>query len=294
MINDVLFSNLEYNMSDYPYSITVGEIHEDYMIHTHDYAELVIILNGEALHIVDDETYKISAGDVYLIREKTAHGFSNVKHLAICNIGIKNDALTVKYPDLKNLPGYQALYVLEPYYRREHQFRSRLHLDYPSLQHVISIINNMNDEYNKKEEGFRSMFVSYLLNIMIYLSRIYPKMKNEYNNKVLTIANAVTHMERCYDKKVRIDELAKKAGVSTRQFNRIFKKNYGVSPVDYLIKLRIDKTALLLSNTDMSIIDIAIENGFCDSTHFARQFKTVLGVTPTAYRKSKNNKIGIE
>lgn len=285
MITHIKFSDHKDWLTDFPYYINIGEISNDFKLHTHDFSELFIILGGDAIHLVDDYSYSVTAGDVYVIKEKTVHGFTKVNHLTICNIMLKGNSLTSQYSDLKNMPGYQALFVLEPYYRKEQQFSNRLHLDYSSLKQVIPIINALKTEYQERMDGFKSMFLSYLLNLVIYLSRVYVQGMNDSNGKLLDIANAISYMETNYYRKITLDELSKMSGMSARNFDRIFKQNYGSSPISYLLKLRIDKAASMLRDTDMSITEIALDRGFNDSTYFSRQFKALTGVTPKMYRK---------
>ena len=287
MINHILFSDVENSLIDFPFHIQLGEINDDFEAHTHDFSELFIIISGEALHVVGNDLYKVSAGDVYVItgRSKVVHSFTKVNRLNICNVMIKDETYLTKFDDLKNLPGFQALFILEPQFRKEHQFESRLRLDYQSLKHVIPIITVMYEDYTRREDGFRTMFLSNLLHLVVYLSRVYTKKLGESENKLLNIASAVSYMESHFNKQLSLELLAKMAGISPRHFIRVFRQGFGESPINYLINLRIDKAISLIKETDSSIIEIAMECGFYDSTYFARKFKEATGMTPTTFRK---------
>ena len=66
---------------------------------------------------------------------------------------------------------------------------------------------------------------------------------------------------------------------------RIFKEATGQTPIDYRLRLRIKHAMRLLCDTDDPISRIASQVGFSDSNYFTRQFRTIIGTTPRAYRQ---------
>jgi AraC-like DNA-binding protein len=86
--------------------------------------------------------------------------------------------------------------------------------------------------------------------------------------------------------KVSIDMLAGVAGLSPFYFARAFKKSEGVTPHDYLIRRRVERTMELLAGTDLALSEIAIAAGFSDQSHCARRFREHVGVCPHDYRWS--------
>lgn len=85
-----------------------------------------------------------------------------------------------------------------------------------------------------------------------------------------------------------VEQMAKRVGLSKSRFYTIYKSIYGSTPVDDLIRARIDsaKNALLFSKR--SILDISESLGYNNLTHFMRQFKALTGTTPDQYRKREN------
>ena len=68
----------------FPFFIQYGTHDEDLCLHTHaDFSELVIVLSGTATHVVDGEEYPIRKGDVFVIRNNTAHGYKHPKNFHI-------------------------------------------------------------------------------------------------------------------------------------------------------------------------------------------------------------------
>ena len=73
---------------------------------------------------------------------------------------------------------------------------------------------------------------------------------------------------------------------------RVFRKATGQTPIEYLVRLRIQKSTELLRNTDFSITEIALQVGFNDSNYFTRQFRNSLGESPRSYRQKKSRRHG--
>ncbi|MEW6305962.1 MAG: helix-turn-helix domain-containing protein [Verrucomicrobiota bacterium] len=80
-------------------------------------------------------------------------------------------------------------------------------------------------------------------------------------------------------------QLARLAGLSGRTFERQFRRHYGVSPQQYLRRLRVRLACHALVYTGHSIGRIAVDHGFTDQSHFTREFREEIGQTPGDYRK---------
>ena len=79
-------------------------------------------------------------------------------------------------------------------------------------------------------------------------------------------------------------ELARSAGLSTRQLERLFRKYLNRSPARYYLELRLNKARLLLLQTNMSVIDVALACGFVSASHFSKCYRDFFGRTPRKER----------
>ena len=94
------------------------------------------------------------------------------------------------------------------------------------------------------------------------------------------------HIDSNIDQRISVEALAKLANLSICYFVRAFKQSVGVTPHDYLIRRRVKRTMELLSDTDMSLSEIALAAGFADQSHCARRFRQHVGMSPRDYRWS--------
>ena len=79
-------------------------------------------------------------------------------------------------------------------------------------------------------------------------------------------------------------ELARKANLSTRQLERLFRKYLQTTPTRYYLNLRLARARFLLRQTSMSILSIALACGFVSASHFSKCYREIYGRTPRAER----------
>ncbi|VVO17702.1 helix-turn-helix domain-containing protein [Pseudomonas fluorescens] len=105
--------------------------------------------------------------------------------------------------------------------------------------------------------------------------------KHQALNKVLLYIDQ--HFQESIDQK----ELAKRCGMTTFRFSRLFKEVNGLGYMDYILSKRMDYARELLDNSQMPITSIGYEVGFKDPSYFARAFKQFAGCTPSEYRQTR-------
>jgi len=92
-------------------------------------------------------------------------------------------------------------------------------------------------------------------------------------------------MEAHADQRVPLATLARRAGLSTFHFLRVFTRVLGVTPHQYLVAARLRRAARLLADPSRPVTDVAFEAGFGDLSHFVRTFRRAAGVSPGRFRR---------
>lgn len=128
--------------------------------------------------------------------------------------------------------------------------------------------------------------------IAVHLARNYAELVSEAHRgspslpgfKLRQITDWMTqHM----DEEFSLDQLAGQAGLSKFHFIRLFKNSTESSPSRYHTALRMDAARRLLRETKKSVVEIALDVGYANPSHFARLFRRQTGLTPSDYRQQR-------
>jgi AraC-like DNA-binding protein len=101
----------------------------------------------------------------------------------------------------------------------------------------------------------------------------------------IEIHRVIEYLHRHYAEKLAVAELARIAAMSDAHFSRVFRRETGHPPLDYLIRLRLQKARLLLLAGSDSITEIALKCGFATPSHFTACFQRQCGTTPSDFRR---------
>ena len=130
---------------------------------------------------------------------------------------------------------------------------------------------------------------SYIMQAAFYqIIALHMSEKNELSVDITVPQKVRSFIEINYHQQIKIEDIAKENNYTRNHLYKLFKKEYGISPQEYLLKLRIENAKLLLrDNTkSISVSDVAHAVGFTDCLYFSRLFRKRTGISPTEF---KNN-----
>jgi AraC-like DNA-binding protein len=222
---------------------------------------------------------------VFVIGGARTHSYRDLDRLKLVNVLFRPERLPWRAADLAQLPGYHALFTLEPAWRRRHRFESRLRLTPGELGPVLALVEHLDLELRRREPGFGFMATALFMQLAGLLSRHYGRSPNADSRNLLRIAQAISHLETHFPEPLSLATLAAMARMSKRSFLRAFQASMGLTPIAYLIQLRLHHAAARLRSTRESVTEIAFRCGFSDSNYFTRQFGRIMGQSPRRYRQ---------
>lgn len=125
--------------------------------------------------------------------------------------------------------------------------------------------------------------------LVIHLLRHYSTFTQPITceNRSLThtrLQQAIEYIHAHLDQELSLAEIAGAVNISPTYFANLFKRATGISPHQYVVQQRVERAKLLLSKTDLTIADIALQVGFSNQSHLTRHFKRLIGVTPKQVR----------
>ncbi|MGQ8874504.1 helix-turn-helix domain-containing protein [Paenibacillus sp. TSA_86.1] len=107
------------------------------------------------------------------------------------------------------------------------------------------------------------------------------------------LQQSVHYIDSHYNQMLTVDELASRAGLSRTSYTRHFKRLTGQLPLDYVNRVRLERSKQLLQITDDRLHDIASHVGFSNEYYFSRRFKQYAGVSPGVYRRHHRQEVRV-
>lgn len=98
-----------------------------------------------------------------------------------------------------------------------------------------------------------------------------------------------TYIEEHLGGDLRLEHLAREAGIDTHVFTRAFRRAFDITPHQYVLERRLERAKRLLVDTDMPIVEIALRAGFSSQSHLSTAFRRLTGTSPAAYRRGDDN-----
>jgi len=256
--------------------------------HVHDFIEIVFILGGNGTQFIQGQEYQVTMGDVFVLQGFQSHYFSECDQLNIVNVMLdpkRNPKLI--HPDIHEMTGFQALFILEPQRRHDQRFRNMLRLHFDSLKEIEKGIDALENEINSKREGYRKLVINYLESLLIKISRAYTQLDKPSAKGMVRIQQVIEFIASNFANPLSIERLATVARMSPRHFQRMFKEITGQAPVVYLQNIRIDKACELLKKGDLAVSEVAYQVGFQDRHYFSKCFKQKVGIPPKNFKKGE-------
>ena len=240
---------------------------EPFPDHFHDYYLIGLIEKGARELTCGGQKYITTVGDLFTLTPHEPHGCRSYdgKPFSYRGIGVLPDVMRAA---MREITGQAML----PQFRERILSQSELAC---SLRDLHAMIVREDKEF-RKEEIFL-MLLGQLLRDNAGESPLPDACRDESG-----IGAVCAYLEEHSAEPVSLDQLGKVAGLSKYYLLRSFTKQKGISPYRYLETIRIAKARKLLER-NVPMIEVALQTGFADQSHFSRFFKRLIGVTPRQY-----------
>jgi AraC-like DNA-binding protein len=235
-------------------------------MHRHLSYSLGIVVNGSRQLIIGKSRLLIASGDVFMINSNQPHAIEPTMDPQHNYLIVSMDAGWLA--DQLRCPQPQFYTVIESDLIRK------------ELSVLFDLIIAGNTEF---DEG---SFVGSLIKELSYMA-------NEKNDQLIwdeRIQRAGELLNRRFSENLRLDSIARNSFLSPFHFARLFKKQTGMAPHQYLLDNRLRYARKLLEE-QQAVADVAIMSGFYDASHFIRHFSKFYGVTPLEYQQGILTKI---
>lgn len=253
--------------------------------HYHEFHEFVLIHRGHAVHCINGRETGAYPGEVFLIKPGMRHHFQDADGLTLTNLMFIGWRLTELLEELREMPGFAALFLLDATDEPGQDDLSRVVLNADEQSVAREITDRMLAESKRKAPGYKSALRGMLTELMVLLARARLSAGNVCSEPAHRIAVLVSALTERFFEDWPLARMAEVAGCSVPSLSRHFRAQMRTSPTEYLISLRLSRARQLLLNTDLSVTNIADQTGFADPNYFTRQFRSRTGITPRQYRQ---------
>ena len=257
---------------------------EEYGLHSHEFSELVIVYRGWGEHLIFGERRPICAGDVFLIKEQTRHGYENLHDLALCNLLFDLHEVNNPLFALCRYPVLRSLFLLEPGFSSR---RRGLRLSPEELPEILEILSEIEKEQNGREEDFASAMSAWLVLLTVKLSRLHGTGQEQAQEGSFELYRLLNEISDRSQEEWSRERMAKLAGMSVSTLTRHFRRATGYPPKRISADAALETESASSGESELSISDIADRVGFSDSNYFCRQFKRHYGLPPQKYRNMR-------
>ena len=247
-------------------------------LHDHNYCEYFIVVSGSILHVINGTVQKLKAGDVCFIRPSDRHRY-DVDGSGECDL--INVSFKTAY--FENIKRYFGSPVIDELFSAPQP---------PVITLPNSRISMLKKKHRLLNVGFNKNEIKALLMALIcdvFADFIIEYKKQMQNSVEKWLQSALTQMNTPENIEEGLPALLRYSGFSHGHLCRIMKKEFGVTPNQYVTDLRLQYAANLLSTTDYDILSICVQVGFSSLSHFTTIFKEKYGISPSKYRAAHSS-----
>ncbi len=149
---------------------------------------------------------------------------------------------------------------------------------------VLKRVTRIYQAFLKKEKIREPLMSKWLSDILTSILLNHPQVQSIPQQS--RIEDIVVYIHEHFNHSLSIEHLAGQALISPYHFIRLFKKETGYTPHEYILDIRINTAKYLLKTSTLSVKSIAFDIGFSSESSFCTSFKKKVGLTPSKYRKT--------
>ncbi len=235
--------------------------------HRHDHLELVYVQKGSCVLCLEEESFTLRAGDVFIVDADRLHYEREAedREVAIYYLGIRGSGCSEdKIMDFLNTAGHPVVCAS------------------PLRDILDPLISELFFEAKAQPAFFHQNTACLLTSLLLFLARL----NREPGSRPISTycKKIIDYVETNFYKPLTLDMLSGELHLSKYYLSHIFKSQLSVSPIGYLIEKRISEAEKLLRSSDLPVSEIAQGVGYSDPLYFSRLFKKLRGLSPQQLR----------
>ena len=240
--------------------------------HTHNHLELFYIIGGKGQFLIQDQLYPVNVNNLVIINPNVPHTEVSLNAQPLEYIVLGIDGIELRTSAASN----GQFSILD-------QFES---------VEISGCLRNILREMEMKSTGYKDVCQAYMEILIIRLMRstaLAIPAQPQAVSANRQCAAVRRYIDLHFKEALTLDQLAEEGHMNKFYLSHAFKREYGVSPINYLISRRLEESKYLLAETDLSMSQIAQLLGFSSLSYFSQVFRRTQSLTPMEYRQSNRH-----
>lgn len=279
--------------------------------HQHDFYEMVLILRGSCQHYYRGTSIPLIPGDLFIIPPHQPHSYRFNENISICNCQFNKNSIQQANIDLlsdmdyielqcKSLEKFQRVKVnsltSEDYsceastaqHRANINSQGIIHLNRDECNAISNEFMSILREQKEQKFDFERVKKNKLEYILMQIKRAqiqqFNKIEQNLTWKDVMINSVLSHIDEDITRDFDFAKMANNYKITQCYFRMIFKEVTGLTPLEYVNRVRILHALDLLQTKNISIAEVASLVGIYDSNYFSRLFKNIIGYPPSFFK----------
>lgn len=244
-----------------------------HLLHYHDCIEMTIVPYGTGIHFVNGNEYPIDENHFAIFCENDCHSIYGLsKKNCIYNLMLNTNFISKK--QLEYLNSIKSAKICN--------------LEKEQASQIIYLFDTIKSSQNAYPDQFYKNIIDCILTIFSNAFKDTP-LKFYTDNTTNTLQQVLSYINTNFKEAISLQSIARKFGYSISNLSEHFHKSTGLPFVEYVNNIRINYAKRLLRFSDYSITNICYESGFNSMASFSRNFKNIVGVSPSQFRSLYSN-----
>lgn len=264
------------------YGTALSDSYPAVTAHWHEEAEFTLITAGACCYQIQSVSYAAYPGDLLFIPPLALHSITIEKG------GSMESETYVFHMNLlgASLPDSGSIRYLMPLARQKLIPPFLLTASHAAYPQAYTLFLSVSDAYQNRPAGYELLIKAYFLELVALLlpyceaADRQPPIEQEHTRKIKTV---LAYIDRHYMESLTVSELAASCYFNEYYFMRIFKKYVGMSCMEYMKNVRLQKAAEAFLSGETSPLEVSLSTGFCNLSYFYREFKKKFGMTPKEF-----------
>lgn len=252
--------------------------------HVHEHFELLYTLKGSFELTAENHTYILDKGSVALIHPMEPHATraDDLDNTAYLCLKFTPDALYSV-----NQPLFELKYI-SPFIRFSERHVHVYSADQIHDSSLDELLRAILAERQNEEYGYEMALRAYVSQVLLWFIRDWHRSRESQDvdeRSLIRLQNALSYIDAHLSSELHAQDVADALGMGLSTFSRFFSTAAGMSLPSYVRSRRLSRAALLLSDSELSIADVAQETGFNTASYLISCFRNQYGITPSQFRK---------